>query len=343
VHAFFEFFDIQRARLVVISDLELAAKTHDTAVSTGSELGAEGFDQLGLGVVHGRKRALLILLMNMWCFAAESRGNTPTSLGSFTTLRGGSIVASPALLGDTGAVKVPGAVHHELEVVVAVDACRDVVVIFFEFSLCHDVVGGVVVSHVVSSFKGLEEFLKDLLLSLLASKYVGMFARVVDTANVVDVDEATLILVENSESLGNDGLAVGVHWTADGADEFVVFNEAASIVVKEAKQTANLALAEAKHVVLHGLVEFILVKGHGVVVVHDSELLSQSDNSTGTAGGQLGAEAFEEVLSSRCTAGGGSSTNIAAEQLRSEFLIVDSTAHISVVALEKRIQVLSRY
>lgn len=177
MHALFEFIDIQRATLVVVSDLELTANPHDTAASACSELGAEGFKQLGLGVIHGRKRAFFILFLIIWCLFADSRGNTTTSLGRFSTLCRGSVVASPALLGDTGAVKVPGAVHHEFEVVIAIDACRDVVVIFFEFSLCYDVVGGIIVSHVVSSFKGLEEFLKNLLLRFLAREHIGMFAR----------------------------------------------------------------------------------------------------------------------------------------------------------------------
>jgi hypothetical protein len=78
-----------------------------------------------------------------------------------------------------------------------------------------------------------------------------------------------------------------------------------------------------------------------VVIIHDSELLGQSNDATGTAGSQLGAEALKQVLSSGSAAGGRGTTNITAEKLGSEFLIVDSTAGVGIVALKESIQILS--
>jgi len=44
--------------------------------------------------------------------------------------------ASPAFLGDSGVVKVPCLVHHELKVLVIVNAHTDVVVVFNPFIKC---------------------------------------------------------------------------------------------------------------------------------------------------------------------------------------------------------------
>lgn len=78
-----------------------------------------------------------------------------------------------------------------------------------------------------------------------------------------------------------------------------------------------------------------------MVVVHDSELLGEPNNAAGTTRRQLSAKAFKEVLSS-CSAatGGRGSTDVATEELGSEFLIIDSAANIRVVTLEERVKVL---
>jgi len=50
---------------------------------------------------------------------------------------------TPALLGDSIALEVPGVVHHELEVIVSVDAHGNVVVVLDPFVLGNTTIAGI--------------------------------------------------------------------------------------------------------------------------------------------------------------------------------------------------------
>ena len=183
----------------------------------------------------------------------------------------------------------------------------------------------------MSSLEGLEELTENLLLGLLAGSNVWVLLGVVDSTDVVDVDEAGAVLVEDVVSLGDDGFAVGVHWATDSADEFVVLNESTLVVVEEREESADFTLAESEHVILHGLVELVLVERHGVVIVHNSKLLAQANDSSGTTGSELLSQALEELLWLVSSLGRGRATDVVAEDSAGELSVLKSSRVINIV------------
>lgn len=196
------------------------------------------------------------------------------------------------------------------------------------------------VAHGVSSLKSLEELVENLLLSLLARHDVWVLAGTVDAADVVDVEHAGAVFVHNTESLKDNLLAGRVHGSTDVGKEFVVIDEAGSVVVHMGEERLQLTLREAEHVVRHSLCEFKLVKGHGVVVVHNTELLAETDDASSTTRLQLGSQSLEKVITSSLASTGGGATNFSLENLAGELTIVDSSRFVGIVQVVERVQIL---
>lgn len=157
-------------------------------------------------------------------------------------------------------------------------------------------IGGIVIAHVVGSLESLKELLKDLRLSFLSRYDIGVLGSAVDTSDVVDVDIAIVIIVKLSKCLFNPRSSIGVHGSTDHSEELVVLDKTRSIKIKGAEKASDFSLRETKHVVLHGLGELVLIEGHGVVIVHDSELLAETDDATSTTAGELGANAVDQLI-----------------------------------------------
>jgi len=335
-----EFFNVERLRTIIISDSELTANTHDTAGTTSSKLLSEDVHELSLRVVHGRSVILglgrgSILLLLLLSSVSQLGLVTETTLGAL------GVVVRPSLLGNSLTIEVPGRVHHSGEVVISVNGGTDVVVVFLPFFFGNNVIRGRVVSQVMGSLESFKEFLEDLLLSLLAGLDVGVELGVVNILDVIVVKVSVTILVHDTESLINKLLSVGVHGSTDISKEFIVLNKTRVIIVHVVEQGLDLTLRETEHVVLHGLSKLILVKGHGVVVVHDAELLGETNDSTSTTGSQLLAKLIKKSFGTVVgRLGRRGTTNITTEDLRSELTVVNGTIMRLVIDVEKGIQVL---
>lgn len=202
----------------------------------------------------------------------------------------------PTGLGDTGAVQVPGVIHHDREVLVIVNRAGNVVVVFDEFILGNNVIGGTVSTETVVELERFQKFLEDLVLGLLTGHNIGVLACRVDALDVIDVNVAVAVLVHLGEATHNDILSCGVHGAADGTDKLVIFNEPAVVEIEGTEKSGDLTFAEAEHVVGHSLGEFVLVKGHRVVVVHDFELTAEANNATSATRSKLLAELINEIV-----------------------------------------------
>ena len=352
VNGLLELLHAEVARAIVIGNLEGASETHDTAVTALSELLTEALHKLSLGHVHGGS----VGLSTSGSTASDGRSSTTaagTTAGTTASAAtrgsasGGSsaiVVASPALLlvNIHGSIKVPGVVHHKSEIFVVIDGGRNVVVVLNPLIFADNVVRSLLVAHGVSSLEGLEELRQDLLLGLLASHDIGVLISRVDATDIVDVDHTRAISVHLGEGPHNDSLAVSVHRTADGTEELVVLNETGAIEIEVSEELLSLTLGEAEHVVRHSLAEFKFVERHGVVVVHDAELLSEANDAAGATGLQLVAKALKKVLTTSLAASRGT-TDISAEDLASELTIVESAALVLVVDVVEGIQILASY
>ena len=158
-------------------------------------------------------------------------------------------------------------------------------------------VWGVVVAHVVCSFEGFQELLEDLLLSFLSSLDIWMSVSCVNSADIIDVNEATTVFVHDSESLGNNSLTVLVHWSTNSSEELVILDKTTSVIVHVSEKSLDLTLGESEHIVGHGLRKFKFIERHRMIIIHNPELLCKSNDSTGSTGGKLGSQFRKEVFS----------------------------------------------
>jgi hypothetical protein len=223
---------------------------------------------------------------------------------------------------------------------VIINAGRNGVVIFLELLLGDDVVRGGVFTHVVSGFKSFKELLENLLLGLLSSDNIRVLVSSVNTTEVVNVNVTISIGIKFGEGLTNKGFAVGVHGAADQAKELIVFDKARMVVVEGSEEGGEFSLGEAKHVVLHSLCEFILVKRHAVVVVHDTELLAEADNTTRTTRGKLLAETVNKIVGSGLGAGRGSGVDFTTKNSVGELFVLKRARLVSVVERKEGVEIL---
>jgi len=69
-----------------------------------------------------------------------------------------------------------------------------------------------------------------------------------------------------------------------------------------------------------------------VVVIHDTELTAEADDTAGTTGGELLSEALDEVLGGGSgTLGGGDASDFTAKNTDGKLSVVKGAALISVV------------
>lgn len=108
---------------------------------------------------------------------------------------------TPARLGNTGVVQVPGIRDHDFEVLVVVNGHTDISVVFLELFAGDDVIGSRVVAHVQMRLEGGEPLLENLYLGLFTGQYIGVLATVVESCNVVNVNLTIAITVKLIKSL----------------------------------------------------------------------------------------------------------------------------------------------
>jgi hypothetical protein len=128
-----------------------------------------------------------------------------------------SVSASPSLLGDSVSLEVPGVVHHELKVVITLDAAGNVVVVFLPLGLSYTSIAAILavitVSGGVVDFEGVEELEENVIFSLFTTNDIGVLVGEVDSSDVIEVNSSRLILVHNVEGLHGNGGTELVHLT----------------------------------------------------------------------------------------------------------------------------------
>ena len=277
VHGLLELLLVKRLRVVIVSNLEFLADTHDTSSSSSGNFGLNMLHDLSLVGVSWNSSLGLSLL---WCWSAE---NVVVSLSSWLSISPslGSLTLSRLFS------EFPGITDHGHEVHVIIDGAGDVVVVLLELLLGHDVVWSRVVSHVMSCFKSLEELLEDLVLGLLSRDNIWMLVGLVNTSDIIEIDPAVSVFIELLISLGNNLLSSHVHWSSDGSDELIISDGATRINIEILEKGRALWLGKTKFVVCKGFVEFIIIQSLGVIVIHNFELPLEADHSSGTSRSQL--------------------------------------------------------
>ena len=201
-------------------------------------------------------------------------------------------------MGHSATVKVPRFVHHELEVVVSVDRHGDVVVVLEPLLHDDDTITAVGMTLDVREviLEGIEELSENIVLSLLATLNIGMLLGVVALADIVDINLARLILVQDGEGLLCDGDTSRVHLTDDTSEELIVGELTRAVTIEDGLGSDDLLLVETNTEVVHGLLELSDIKSLRAVVVSDLEFSSEGRDTTGASSLDLVLDVLNDGL-----------------------------------------------
>lgn len=137
-----------------------------------------------------------------------------------------SVLSTPAFLRDSVTLKIPGIVHHKFEVIVAINAHRNVVVVLDPFCLADASVLDVFLIVAVVLLEGVQELEQDLVLGPLSRLNIRVHLAVVLLADVVDVEDARLVAIHDGERFHGHALTELVHLSAHAAEELFVVDGA---------------------------------------------------------------------------------------------------------------------
>lgn len=84
-----------------------------------------------------------------------------------------------------------------------------------------------------------------------------MFLGIVNSLNIIDINETASIFIKFVVCLGNNLLSEWVHWSSEDSNEFVIVDSAASINIEVLEKSFNFSIGETEHIILQCLSEFI--------------------------------------------------------------------------------------
>lgn len=200
-----------------------------------------------------------------------------------------------SLLGDSRSIEVPDFVHHELEVIVTVDAHGNLVVVHDPL-LGGDHAGGLGSTFVGVAVKSVEEVEEDLILRLITLLNLGMFLGVVGVSDVIDIDHTVSVLVHNGEGFHGEVLTVFVHLSDDGVEVLFVINRAILILIHGREEGVSIDLVEVDLKISNDIDEFSLVDSAGPILVSNSERATDVVNATSTSGSESSSHVLEELF-----------------------------------------------
>jgi hypothetical protein len=106
---------------------------------------------------------------------------------------------------------------------------------------------------------------------------------IVDSSNIVNINESVLISIQSTIGRHNDLLSLGWHWTSDSGDEFIELDGTTAIEIKVVEELGDFLIIKAEHVIVHGLGELLLVERVGTIIVHDFKLSLKTNESFGSS------------------------------------------------------------
>eukprot|EP00968_Pinguiococcus_pyrenoidosus_P003366 scaffold213_cov245-Pinguiococcus_pyrenoidosus.AAC.27 len=177
---------------------------------------------------------------------------------------------------------VPRVADHQLEVVVAVDAGADALVVLEELIQGDDAVALVQVELRQEGFEGVVG--RD-----GPVDHLGMLAGVVDFAEVVDGDQAVAGLVQLGVGHLHQLLAAVAHVTSQSHQELVEADHPIAVPVEEGHDLVELAEVELDAVVLQPVLELRFGQPPVPGIVHHLESASDA------ADADLGAPSFQDL------------------------------------------------
>ena len=102
--------------------------------------------------------------------------------------------------------------------------------------------------------------------------------------NIFDSKNLVMINIDDLESFLDEFFSEIIHFSNQGPKKLVVWNSSVSISVKAIKGYLELCIVEVESHFLHSLFEFMFVQGFVVVIVHNLEFSTHSNDASSSSG-----------------------------------------------------------
>lgn len=201
-------------------------------------------------------------------------------------LGGTLLLPAPALaillVGLGVASQVPRVVHHQGEVLIVVNARRDVGIVFHELLQTHARVTLGPILQAVVGLEGLQELHEDLVLGLLALDDIRVLLGVVRVLDIFQLQVPIAVLVNAPECLLHECASVIRKFASDRHEELIDVEAAVPIRVKEVKYQRHVLFVDAHFEIAASLRKLVLAYALAAIVVHDCEQLLDTDDAPGS-------------------------------------------------------------
>lgn len=166
--------------------------------------------------------------------------------------------------------------NHELEVIVAVNACAEVLIVVLKLLDCHNVISLV-------SLPDLHEVGKDVISGLSAALEVGMIAHIVRKSDIINRNLTTAVLIEHVVGHVDHPGAAFVHVTSDRTQKLIEGKLSVPVGIEVLNNLGDFDVGELEAVVAHSVLELDGAQRAVSVSVHGLEHAAETSESVSTS------------------------------------------------------------
>ena len=92
--------------------------------------------------------------------------------------------------------------------------------------------------------KSLQEFAQDAVLRSLPLEHIWVLPGIVRALDIIHLDHAIAVFVDDLEGAFNKGSSAGAHWSSDFPEELIVGNGAVTVGVELGEEDGHILVAD---------------------------------------------------------------------------------------------------
>lgn len=143
--------------------------------------------------------------------------------------------------------------------------------------------------------KGVEELVKDIILSLLARAHVRVQLSVVLCFDVRNIEDAITIDVHLCEGHPHKGFSFLVDWASDHAQKLFIVDGSTAVSVNQIENSFLFVFVTRDAVVSQTLAELFARKRFRAIVINNAERAANSDNTARSSALDAVTDVFEQL------------------------------------------------
>jgi uncharacterized membrane protein YbjE (DUF340 family) len=133
------------------------------------------------------------------------------------------------------------------------------------------------------SFKSVQEFKKNIIFRLLSSFHIWVHLGIISLFNIVQIQDATLILVHDCESFLTEVNSELVHFSSNSSQKFIIVDTSTSISIKDLEESLAVCISNTSSKISDCFLELLKIKIFRIVIISYFELFSKSNKTSCTS------------------------------------------------------------